>query len=90
MELPDKMFLRRGEVIAVLGITEEVMRGLVESSTLPAVHLAGSKWAYFRRADVLALVSVSNESTKPNAGNRGADMGAELNRRGAEAQRKKV
>lgn len=72
MQLPDKVFLRRGEVMGFLGITKQVMQGLVESKALRPVKLHGSKWAYFRRVEVMALATPTPDSTKVELKNRGA------------------
>lgn len=60
MSLPDKQFLRRGEVRSFLGLTESAFTDLVSSRGLEAHYLVGlgpkKKRAFFMRDEVLALV----------------------------------
>jgi hypothetical protein len=53
--LPDKIWIRRGEVRGFLGISEETMTKLVASGALEAIRLAGMTRAFFLRDQVQAL-----------------------------------
>lgn len=55
MGLPDKLWLRRGEVIAGLGITEEMFGKLLAANVVRAKYFPGCKRAYFLRAEVLKI-----------------------------------
>lgn len=57
-ELPQKRFLRRGEVRDFLGVTDHVMTQLLAARQLSPVYLAGAKGrAFFCREDVLKLAA---------------------------------
>jgi hypothetical protein len=55
-QIPDKIFLRRGEVIEGLGITEYEMTNLVRCKVLHEVHLTPKGRAHFLRSEVVAMV----------------------------------
>jgi hypothetical protein len=52
--LPEKRYLRRGEVIAYFGIHEDDMTKLVRAGVLTPVYLQGRGRAFFAREAVLA------------------------------------
>jgi hypothetical protein len=56
MNLPDKQLLRRGEVVAFLGCSQEAFSALLASGALKAFHVSDGRRAFFTRDAVLALV----------------------------------
>jgi predicted DNA-binding transcriptional regulator AlpA len=62
MSLPDKQLLRRGEVMAFLGISSEALSALVANGAVEAVQLGGKR-AFFKRDEVLALVRPKQNGT---------------------------
>jgi hypothetical protein len=63
-ELPEKLWLRRGEVREYLGISEQAMTKLIESGTLKEKFFPGMVRAYFERSQVLAVKP--EEKNQPN------------------------
>lgn len=55
--MTEKLFLRRGEVTEILGISEETMTKLVQAGTLTPRYLVDGGRAYFMRTDVLKLTN---------------------------------
>ena len=67
MGIPEKLLLRRRDVLGGLGISEWEMRQLVESGALAPVYLQAEKAnqrAYYHRAQVLALMQEEGQSTE--------------------------
>jgi len=62
MELPAKLYFRRGEVRDIFGFSEEEMTKLIRAGTLQARVLPGSKRAHFARQDLLKLIPQSQAS----------------------------
>ena len=58
-ELPDKQFLRRGEVRAYLAVSEHVLTQMVAAGTLRPIYLAGKGRAFFGREQVKELGGVN-------------------------------
>lgn len=69
-ELPDKALLRRGEVVAFLGVSEQVMTKMIEAETLTPVYLFGKRQgkAYFTRVQVLKVgAGETSNAQRPTA-----------------------
>lgn len=62
--MSDKLFLRRGEVRDMLGISEQVMTKLVQAKTLTPRYLVDGGQAYYLRTEVLKLAK--NEQSTAN------------------------
>lgn len=60
MNLPDKQLLRRGEVMAWLGLRKDAFSKLLKAEALTVVRVDGKGRAFFRRTEVLRL----GESTR--------------------------
>ena len=54
-ELPDKRFLRRGEVRAYLAVSEHVLTQMVAAGTLRPIYLTGKGRAFFGRDEVAQM-----------------------------------
>lgn len=54
MTLPSQRYLRRGVVQGYLGVSEPVMKKLIESGALVPVYFGGGGRAFFDRDKVLA------------------------------------
>lgn len=54
-ELPEQLWLRRGEVRKYLGISEQAMTKLVASDVLVPIYFPGMSRAFFERAAVLKV-----------------------------------
>lgn len=54
-ELPDKLWLRRGEVLTYLQISREALSKLIDSGVLVPKYFDGMTRAYFERSDVAKL-----------------------------------
>ncbi len=53
-ELPQKRYIRRGEIIAYFGIDPREMTKLVAAGVFTRCYLQGQGRAFFRRDEVLA------------------------------------
>jgi len=60
-ELPDKVWVRRGEARAYLGLSESAFTKLVRAGGLKARRFPGMTRAYFSSADVRRLVGAMAE-----------------------------
>lgn len=69
MSLPEKIYLRRGEVIAFLGISENDMTALIQQNTLTPVHLIKGGRAHFHRTEVMKLATQPEKKTNLTAEN---------------------
>lgn len=52
--LPEKRYLRRGEICSTLGIDSREFTKLVEAGVLTPLYFRGAGRAYFRRDEVVA------------------------------------
>ena len=58
VKIPDKLLLRRSEVIQCLGITSRELSKMVDAGLIQKIYLAGGKKgsnAYYRRVDIVKL-----------------------------------
>jgi hypothetical protein len=63
-ELPQKRYVRRGEIIAYFGIDKREMTKLVRAGVFTPLYIAGEGRAFFSRAEVIAA-ETSNKVFKP-------------------------
>jgi hypothetical protein len=56
-ELPNKRYIRRGEIVAYFGFDDREMTKLVSAGVFNACYLSGRGRAFFRRAEVLEAES---------------------------------
>jgi hypothetical protein len=68
MELPDKQLLRRGDVVAFLGIDQKAMTKMVRAGTLTARYIGGAGRAYFARTQVVKLADEMKGKTQREFG----------------------
>jgi hypothetical protein len=66
-ELPDKLWVRRGEARAYLGISEQAFTKLLASGALQPVYFPGGARALFEQKAVRELMKTTKETkgTKP-------------------------
>jgi len=69
MELPEKILLRRGEVMAALGIGKHEIQQMVECNVLTELHLVPNGRAYFKREDVMRLLEQGGGTDDKGDGN---------------------
>lgn len=61
MNLPDKVYVKRGEVRSFLGISQSAMTKLVRSGVLTPKYFPGMKYAFFERSEVMQIKAQSRE-----------------------------
>lgn len=54
-DLPDKLWVRRGEARVYLGVSEQAFTKLIAAGALREKYFPGMTRAYFERAEVLKL-----------------------------------
>jgi len=63
MNLPNKLLLRRGDILAA-GVSRHELEKLIECKVLTPVHLRKNTRAYFRRSQVVAVLEGRNQGGK--------------------------
>lgn len=62
--LPEKFYLRRGDVRHYLGLSEQAMTKVLRAGALTPVHLPGMKWAFYERGQVERLKRTTTQPTQ--------------------------
>lgn len=66
----EKMFLRKGEVMALLGLTKYQLGCLVDSGSLKQTTIPGMKQRVYKHTEVKKFINTNTQGENDNEGNK--------------------